>query len=43
MAGADLRDAIIEGIDFTSVNLKGVYLDAIQGVYIARSYGAIIE
>lgn len=43
LKGADLREAVVEGIDFTGVNLRGVRMDMLQAVFVARSYGALID
>ena len=43
MKGADLREALVEGLDFKSFSLKDVKVDIEQAVYIARAFGAVIN
>lgn len=38
--GADMREAIVEGIDLKSLDLQGVRMDMEQAVLLARSFGA---
>lgn len=43
LQGSDLRGAILDGIDFKSLDIKGVRLDMTQAVAFARAYGAKID
>ncbi len=43
LRGADLRGASTGGVDFRQVDLKGVRLDVLQAVQVARTYGALVE
>jgi uncharacterized protein YjbI with pentapeptide repeats/energy-coupling factor transporter ATP-binding protein EcfA2 len=42
LCGADLRDALLDGVDFYLVDLRGALYDPEQEVYLRRS-GAILE
>jgi fluoroquinolone resistance protein len=41
--GADLRGALLDGIDFKALDIKGARLDITQAVLLARSFGAKID
>jgi uncharacterized protein YjbI with pentapeptide repeats len=43
LRGADLRGASTGGVDFRQLDLKGVRLDVLQAVQVARTYGALVE
>ena len=43
LRGSDLRGASTGGVDFRQVELKGVRLDLLQAVQVARTYGALVE
>ncbi len=40
LCGADLREAITDGLDFRSFDLKGVIIDVGQAISVAQSFGA---
>ena len=42
LCGADLRDALIDGVDFYLVDLRGARYDASQAAHF-RQCGAILE
>jgi Uncharacterized low-complexity proteins len=43
LCGAKLQDAIVDGVDFKSANIKGTFMDYTQAVSFARSFGIIID
>ena len=43
LRGADLRGASTGGVDWRQVELKGVRLDVLQAVQVARIHGALVE
>ncbi len=43
LRGADLRRASTGGVDWRQLDLKGVRLDLLQAVQVARTYGALVE
>ncbi len=43
LRGADLRGASTGGVDWRQFELKGVRLDVLQAVQVARTHGALVE
>jgi len=43
ITGADFRGAIVDGIDFRNLSLKGVFFDVAQAIAVVQSYGAKIS
>jgi len=40
---ADIRGAKIDGIDFSTVKIKGTKIDLKQAIHIAESLGAVVQ